>query len=91
MPEALKRYGPEALGATTALLVATLYLATEPCPDVAWQLWIGHQLRHGARLYIDIIETNPPLWFWMAMPVDWLADRLGTGANTVLVSAMGLA
>ena len=37
--------------------------------DVAWQLWIGHQISGGIHLYRDIIETNPPLWFWMAVPV----------------------
>src|SRR5215469_7696746 len=36
--------------------------------DVSWQLWIAHQLNGGARLYHDIIEANPPLWFWMGMP-----------------------
>ncbi len=46
-------------------------------PDVAWQLWIAHQVNHGGRLYRDMVEVNPPLWFWMALPVDGrrLPDR----------------
>jgi hypothetical protein len=86
-----QRHGPEALGAATALLVALLFLRFEPSADVAWQLWIGHQLRYGARFYVDIIEYNPPLWFWMAMPIDWLAERIGSGPGAPMVAAMGLA
>jgi hypothetical protein len=41
--------------------------------DVAWQLWIAGRIHAGANLYTDIVETNPPLWFWMALPVDRLA------------------
>jgi len=36
--------------------------------DQIWTLWIGRQLLGGAQLYRDIIEVNPPLWFWMAVP-----------------------
>jgi hypothetical protein len=36
--------------------------------DQIWTLWIGRQLLGGADLYRDIIEVNPPLWFWMAVP-----------------------
>ena len=85
----LARYWPELSGAVAARFTAALFLKIEPCPDVAWQLWIGHQLRHGARFYVDIIETNPPLWFWMAMPIDWLAGLLGTGPVEPMIMAMG--
>ncbi|WP_419827757.1 hypothetical protein [Sphingomonas sp.] len=91
MPERLKRHWPEASGALTALLVAALFSAIDPCPDVAWQLWIGRQLLHGARFYVDIVETNPPLWFWMAIPIDWMAGLAGARASTVMVAAMGIA
>jgi hypothetical protein len=59
--------------------------------DVAWQLWIAHQLNGGATLYRDIIEINPPLWFWMALPIDWLATHLGTRIETMLILAIGAA
>jgi len=45
--------------------------------DVTWQFWIARQLLGGARLYTDIWEVNPPLWFWSAVPLEWLAERLG--------------
>ena len=58
--------------------------------DVSWQLWIAHQLNGGARLYLDIIETNPPLWFWMGMPVDRLALAAHLRSDHVLIIAIGI-
>jgi hypothetical protein len=89
-PARLTRYWPEALAAATALLFAALVLGATPEPDVAWQLWIAHQLRAGARLYVDIVETNPPLWFWEAIPLDWAGSVLGIPSREVLVAAIGL-
>jgi hypothetical protein len=59
--------------------------------DVAWQLWIGRQLNHGARLYRDIIEVNPPLWFWMAAPVDQLSTLMHLRSDHVLMVLVGCA
>jgi hypothetical protein len=59
--------------------------------DVSWQLWVGHQLNLGARLYRDIIEVNPPLWFWLALPVDRIADLLQLRSDAVLLVAVNLA
>jgi hypothetical protein len=79
------------LAAATAILFALLYRNSIPEPDVAWQLWIGHQIRMGARLYVDVIETNPPLWFWEAVPLDWAGSVLGIASHVLLVGAVGLA
>ncbi len=57
--------------------------------DVSWQLWIAHQLNGGARLYSDIIEANPPLWFWMGMPVDRLALVTHLRSDHVLIVLIG--
>jgi len=57
--------------------------------DVAWQLWIGRQLNHGAHLYRDIVETNPPLWFWMAMPVDRLSALVHLRSDHLLILLIG--
>ena len=59
--------------------------------DVAWQLWIAGRIHAGARLYTDIIENNPPLWFWMALPVDRLAAILHVRIEAVLIVAIGAA
>ena len=60
--------------------------------DVSWQLWVAHRINHGARLYRDIIEVNPPLWFWLALPIDRLASVLQLRSDTILLVAInGLA
>lgn len=58
--------------------------------DVSWQLWIAHQLNGGARLYRDIIEANPPLWFWMGMPVDRLAMLMDIRSDHMLIIVIGI-
>lgn len=52
--------------------------------DVAWQLWIARQIAGGAVLYVDIVEVNPPLWFWMGLGVHHIAQLLGGAATTLL-------
>jgi len=70
----------------TALLL-TLWIGHIPLDsDVAWQLWVAHHLRLGARFAVDIIETNPPLWFWMAMPIDGIAQITGASAGPILIA-----
>ncbi len=60
--------------------------------DVSWQYWIARQIRGGAILYRDIIEVNPPLWFWEAVPLSALADRLHVDAgHLAIVSVMARA
>lgn len=61
------------------------------CPDVSGQFWLAHAMRRGARLYLDIVEINPPLWFWLAMPIDWLAETLGVRTEPVTILVVALA
>jgi hypothetical protein len=70
-------------------LVTALRLVDTVDSDVAWQLWIAGRIHAGAHLYRDIVEVNPPLWFWMAIPVDRLAGLLHLRAEAVLIVAMG--
>jgi hypothetical protein len=73
-----------------AMVVAVRALGTVES-DVAWQLWIAHQLNHGAHLYRDIIDTNPPLWFWMAVPLDWLSALVHVRSDHLLIFLIGAA
>ena len=59
--------------------------------DVAWQLWIAQRTQAGANLYRDIIETNPPLWFWMARPIERIASLLQLKIEAVLIVAIAAA
>lgn len=76
------------------LVTTTILIFVLPRPlssDISGQLWIANQLRHGAQLYSDISEINPPLWFWMALPVDALAEKSGVSTTTLLIAAVGCA
>lgn len=55
--------------------------------DVSWQYWVARQLRNGAMFYRDISDVNPPLWFWEAIPISALADRIGVDASHLAVVA----
>jgi hypothetical protein len=59
-------------------------LQVTPSGDITWQLWIARQMLGGARLYTDIWEVNPPLWFWSAVPVEWLGERTGLPPTQLL-------
>jgi len=37
--------------------------------DAIWQMWLGRQMLGGVPIYRNIIEVNPPLWFWIAVPL----------------------
>ncbi|WP_289040346.1 GtrA family protein [uncultured Aliiroseovarius sp.] len=44
--------------------------------DTAWYLVATRKMLDGARLYVDIVEVNPPLNFYLTVPALWLADAL---------------
>ncbi len=56
--------------------------------DVVWQFWVARQLLGGSRLYTQIWEVNPPLWFWSAVPIEWLAERTGIAWPKVLITVI---
>jgi hypothetical protein len=57
--------------------------------DLMWQLWIGQRLHAGATLYVDILEINPPLWFWVAAGSEGLVGpaRLSSFHALLLIFA----
>lgn len=75
---------------STAFLIAAL-CRKELTHDVAWQLSIANAILSGDHLYTGIVELNPPLWFWMAIPVQRLASLIGISANILLFIAIGSA
>lgn len=77
------------LSVLVAVIVAYVLLWKIPVShDVVWQMWIARQMLGGASLYKDILELNPPLWFWMALPVELVALKLTISAKTAIVSAV---
>lgn len=85
-------WAPGLFRAAAIIACAFAYFAvvlTNPTThDVAWQLWIGDRLHDGSRLYIDIMEINPPLWFWMAQGGAAIGDVLMLESRTILVAAI---
>src|SRR5215210_7672436 len=45
--------------------------------DVSWLITVSEKLLAGGRLYVDVIEPNPPASVWLYVPQVWFAARLG--------------
>lgn len=56
--------------------------------DVVWQFWIARQILGGSALYSDIWEINPPLWFWSAVPIQYLGQSLDIGALRIYIGVI---
>ena len=80
-------YPDYALLGVGAVALVALH-GVQPSGDVSWQFWIARQMLGGAQLYADIWEVNPPLWFWSAVPVQWLAERTGIPSSSLLVAVV---
>lgn len=52
-------------------------------PDVAWYLYAAERMLHGARLYRDMIEVNPPLVVLLDIPVVLIARALHVSVTVV--------
>ncbi len=70
-----------ALGAAALLLQLTQTINH----DTAWYLHATARLLDGARLYVDIIELNPPLAFYLTVPPVAAAGFLGVPAVDAFV------
>lgn len=86
-----KAFGP--IGAKgIAIICITIACAIFPgmsmTHDVVWQFWIARQMNHGVELYSQINEVNPPLWFWMAMPLEFIGRRVGVNPILLVQFAM---
>lgn len=72
-----------------AALALALQFGAYPNHDVAWILWGTRELLQGAAWGRDIIEPNPPLAWYIAMPSTWLADLLGLPLAAAFQLAVG--
>ena len=62
--------------AVIALATLAMQLSAYPNHDVSWVLWGADWMLAGAKWGVDIIEPNPPLAWFLAMPSAWVA-RIG--------------
>ena len=82
------RYLPEIMLCVLAFVALILLYNIPITHDVVWQFWVGRQLMNGAALYRDVWETNPPLWFWSAVPVQHAAAWFSVPPLRLLVVAI---
>ncbi len=47
-----------------------------PNPDTAWLVYAAQRVAQGQKLYVDIMETNPPLIIWLSLPAVYLGNWL---------------
>lgn len=84
---------PLAALALAGLLVASCLLSLwlPPLGDMPWRLHVAGEVLAGAQIYRDVIETNPPAWFWAALPAAWIGAATGLDPYPVLVVLVHLA
>lgn len=70
------------------LLGGLATLSGRPSPDVDWLLYAAHRVIDGARLYVDLVEVNPPLVMWLNLPVVLVARALGVADILVFRAAL---
>ncbi|WP_260483669.1 hypothetical protein [Sphingomicrobium flavum] len=59
------------------ILASLFYSQFHLSHDNSWYLIATRRFMEGARLYVDIVEINPPLAFYLTVPGLALADALG--------------
>ena len=69
-----------------AAIVLRHFLAANT--DVSWLLTVGERVLDGQRLYIDVVETNPPMAVLVYIPGIAIARVLGLPAEVVTDSLM---
>jgi len=69
--------------------VGAAYQFTNPVNvDVSWLIVLGEKVLGGARLYVDVIEANPPMSVFLYLPAVALEHLTGIGAETLTVLLM---
>ncbi len=66
-----------ALALAVALAVVAVFWGRLVNHDIAWYLFATRDWLGGAQLYVDIVEVNPPLNFYLTVPALGLANLLG--------------
>lgn len=81
----LEKNWPEFVVALGCIVTLGLIINIPLSHDVVWQTWIARQVLGGAELYYDILEINPPLWFWMAIPSEALTNLVSLTSKQSII------
>jgi hypothetical protein len=93
--------GIASIATTAAIGIACLWSLIHLLPplngDSAAILYFADRMVSGDRLYVDLIDVNPPWIFWLNVAPAWIARELGASPATAFivmvlaVNAAGLA
>lgn len=89
----MQRVAVISIGAVLAVPCAwaLLYLLPPLNGDAASILYFADRMLAGDRLYVDLIDVNPPLIFWLNVIPAWIARQAGTDpAVTFIALVLGL-
>lgn len=75
-----------ALAASVILAIAIQSLWMPLDSDVSWLITVSERVLGGDRLYVDIVEVNPPASVWMYLPLVWLAHLVAIKAEAIVAS-----
>jgi hypothetical protein len=73
-----------ALAAAVAVAIQSLWIPLDP--DVSWLITVCERMLSGDRLYVDIVEVNPPASVWLYLPLVWLAKLVGARPEAVVAA-----
>lgn len=76
---------PIALCALAAIAMQSLWLPIDA--DVSWLITVCERVLSGSRLYVDIVEVNPPASVWLYLPLVWLARAISVRPEALLAGA----
>jgi len=68
------------LCALVAIAIQSLWIPLDA--DVSWLITVCERVLSGARLYVDLIEVNPPASVWLYLPLVWIAHATGVRPET---------
>jgi hypothetical protein len=72
------------IAAALAIAIQTLWIPIDA--DVSWLITVCERVLSGERLYIDILEVNPPASVWLYLPLVWLAQTIGARPEAVVAA-----
>ncbi len=79
-----------ALAASAFIAIAIQCLWMPLDSDVSWLITVSERVLGGDRLYVDIMEVNPPASVWMYLPLVWLAHLLAIKPEAIVASTFML-
>ncbi|HET9811740.1 MAG TPA: hypothetical protein VFP53_08610 [Sphingomicrobium sp.] len=80
----LRVFAPLALCVAAAVAIQSLWIPLD-C-DVSWLITVSERVLAGDRLYVDIVEVNPPASVWLYLPLVWAARVIAVRPEAVVAA-----